>query len=403
MHPTGSLRSRPLDQTLALARELGPKLGIERVTEITPLDRFGLPVFAAVRPTAVPGSLCVSAGKGMLAAEAKVGAYMEGIEMAMAEWNRAQLPIQLVPAAEVGEGRFSLAELAPLPNHLQRGPLALGDSQAKLACVRGQDLTSGRDCLVPAELVFFPFPKDVPGLRLFGSSGNGLSSGNERDEAIVHALCELIERDTMAFQRHRDQTRRVRPESLPGDVQELVARADQLGYDLWLRTAENPFAMPFFIAAISDRENRIASHFGTGCHPLRQIALRRAVTEALQSRLTSIHGARDDLPDFNRRLAHLSRSELPQTMEQTMVHFARLTDALSLSAVAEHPEVESVASGLACLMRAIHRVLDRSPIVVGLSPSSWPLHVVRVIVPRMEANFPWLPRLGPRLQASLRS
>ncbi len=403
MHPTGSLRRRPLDQTLALAQELGPKLGIERVTEITPLDRFGLPVFTAVRPRAVPGSLCVSAGKGMLAAEAKVGAYMEGIEMAMAEWNRAQLSIQLVPTAEVGEGRFSIADLAPLPSQSQRASLAQGEAAGKLACVRGRDLNSGRDCLVPAELVFFPFPKDVPGRRLFGSSGNGLSSGNDADEAIVHGLCELIERDTMAFQRHRDKTRRVQPETLPADVHALIARADRLGYDLWLRTAENPFGMPFFVAAISDRENRIASHFGTGCHPRRQIALRRAVSEALQSRLTSIHGARDDLPDFNRRLAHLSRSELQQAMEQTMAQFAGLTDAIPLDAVLEQPQVESVASALACLLDAIHRVLDRSPIVVGLSPSPWPLQVVRVIVPRMEANFPWLPRLGPRLQASLRS
>ena len=35
--------------------------------------------------------------------------------------------------------------------------------------------------------------------------------------------------------------------------------------------------------------------FGAGCHPSRRIALLRALTEAAQSRLTYISGARDDI------------------------------------------------------------------------------------------------------------
>ena len=34
---------------------------------------------------------------------------------------------------------------------------------------------------------------------------------------------------------------------------------------------------------------------GSGCHPYRRIALARAIMEALQSRLTHISGARDDV------------------------------------------------------------------------------------------------------------
>src|SRR5438093_6424733 len=34
---------------------------------------------------------------------------------------------------------------------------------------------------------------------------------------------------------------------------------------------------------------------GMGCHPARQIALLRALTEAAQSRLTAIAGSRDDI------------------------------------------------------------------------------------------------------------
>ena len=36
---------------------------------------------------------------------------------------------------------------------------------------------------------------------------------------------------------------------------------------------------------------------GAGCHPSVEVALARALTEAAQSRLTFISGARDDLPE----------------------------------------------------------------------------------------------------------
>jgi ribosomal protein S12 methylthiotransferase accessory factor len=40
-----------------------PALGISRVTDITAMDRLGLPVFASIRPRGL--ALCVNAGKGM--------------------------------------------------------------------------------------------------------------------------------------------------------------------------------------------------------------------------------------------------------------------------------------------------------------------------------------------------
>lgn len=392
---TGSLRSRPLEETLAYAREIGAQLGITRVTEITYLDRFGLPVFSSVRPLAVAGSLCVSAGKGFLPLEAKVGAYMEAIELTYAELNRAQLPIRMLAAAHVGEGRFSLADLAPLAG--QRS-----DANEGVACVPAREIRSGEERQIPAELVFFPYPKSAPGQRIFGSSGNALSSGNTREEAIVHALSEAIERDVMAFQRHKDDSELVQSDTLPAEVRALVDRADAIGYELVVRSAKNPFAMPFFIAALSERENRLASHFGTACHPRREIALRRAVTEAFQSRLTSIHGARDDLPDWNRRVAHLSRSDLANEMRDTLAKFASSLRAVRYQDIFEHETATTVSAALPLLLDAIERVTSLPPLYVALTPEALPLQVVRVIAPRLETNFPWLPRVGPRLRAELK-
>ena len=82
---SSSLREAPLEATLARARVVAAQLGITRVTEITRLDVVGVPVFASIRPDALPGSLCVNAGKGMSVDEARVGAYMEAIEFAFAD------------------------------------------------------------------------------------------------------------------------------------------------------------------------------------------------------------------------------------------------------------------------------------------------------------------------------
>ena len=40
---------------------------------------------------------------------------------------------------------------------------------------------------------------------------------------------------------------------------------------------------------------------GFGCHPHRSVAFVRAVAEAAQSRLSFIHGGRDDLTDVDKR------------------------------------------------------------------------------------------------------
>ena len=62
---SSSLRICPLEETLRKAAPFAAALGVSRVTEITWLDRVGVPVCASVRPAAQPGSLCVNAGKGL--------------------------------------------------------------------------------------------------------------------------------------------------------------------------------------------------------------------------------------------------------------------------------------------------------------------------------------------------
>src|SRR5205085_10325227 len=96
-----------------------------------------------------------------------------------------------------------------------------------------QELESGRECAIAAELIFYPAP-DV-GQSLFGSSTNGLASGNSLLEATIQALLELIERDIWSFEFVRRASKLVEAASLPKDVREIVERAERNGLQLKVR------------------------------------------------------------------------------------------------------------------------------------------------------------------------
>ena len=72
-------------ETLERVEPLMKKAGITRLADITDLDRIGIPVFSAIRPSAETGAISVYNGKGMTKEVAKVSALMEGYERYSAE------------------------------------------------------------------------------------------------------------------------------------------------------------------------------------------------------------------------------------------------------------------------------------------------------------------------------
>lgn len=211
---SSSYRCRTVDETLAVARSLADGLGVARVTEITRLDRLGVPVAVSVRPGALPGSLCVSAGKGLSRSEAKVGAYMEAIELAYAEQGRsAVVDVVEATARDVLDGHTrpeAILDLCPVAG--SRIPL-----DRPMTCVAAEDVLGGPDVLVPAELVFLPAPTGT-GPSLFGANSNGLCSGNTALEATVHGLAEV---HVHSLQLGRDTSRQLLVGSVPPSVEAL--------------------------------------------------------------------------------------------------------------------------------------------------------------------------------------
>jgi len=388
---SSSLRARPLDETLRLAETLAREVGVVRVTDTTRLDRIGVPVFASIRPGAAPLSLCVSAGKGMSPAEAKIGATMEAIELAFAEPGRARLGIVAATGRELASSGVRLDDLCP------RADVVL-DEDAPLDCVAAEEVDTGRTVLVPAECVFFPYAA-----RFFSSDTNGLASGNSVLEATVHALAELFERDIATLQGADDRTRRVRNETLPAHLRELVERTERAGFAITVRAAPNEFGLPFFTATVREPGVRDGVHGGIGCHPWASIAATRALCEAFQARLTIIHGGRDDLQGHNRRFSSLSEAMRMEAVHARAERREAEADSVSYDEVGDHaartPTIEAVYE----LFRDIAGAARLgAPLRVRLTPPELPLQVVKCLVPGLEFHASQAgPRVGPRLRAAL--
>jgi len=399
-----SLRAASVVETLERARQVGVKLGITRVTEITRLDRPGIPVCVSIRPDALPGSLCVNAGKGVTPEEARVGAWMEAIEYALAEPGASFVPTVEATARDVLDGRArpdAILDLCPILG--TEIPL-----DAPLACVEVEEILSQTSCCVPAELVFLPTPPHLPGVGWFGSSSGGLASGNTLLEATVHGLAEVIEHDIRAFCLLADTSVPVREESFPDPALALALAIRAANLSLEVTYQPNVFGLPFFNATIRDRESDspLFRNGGYGCHPHRSIALVRALCEAAQSRLSFIHGGRDDLTDWEQ----LAKSP-PHASEPGAAHTTpgggnagnAATDRTRREAIDFRtiPDYAASAATLESCFETLRRSLRAAGFEricrVAFTAALDPVQVVRVLVPGLESFGCFLPRVGRRL------
>ncbi len=394
-----SFRAADIKTTLAHAQAIAPQLGISRVTEVTYLDRIGVPVFVAIRPDAQPGSVCVSAGKGMTAAEARIGAYMEAIELAWAEYRRTQFPLQSLPSGEVLDGRSrpeALLDFCPSWGQFL-------DRSAEMWCVPAQDIVSGETWQIPAETVFHPLPAELGGARYFGSGSNGLASGNSVLEATVHALAEVIERDVTSFHNARDASRLIAAASLPEPIAGLLAHLNAQGFELVVRGLPNPFGLPCFMAVSFDRTQPEVTLRGDGCHPVRSIALLRAVTETIQCRLSLIHGGRDDLANVHRPFKALSPEEKAEVYAKVLGGLLRDPQPLAYTDLPDHADqISSLESCLGLLVARLHALGFPRILRFVYTPPDYPVQVVRIVVPGLECYSRDTNRIGPRLRRYLR-
>jgi ribosomal protein S12 methylthiotransferase accessory factor len=381
-------RAVPPEETLSRIESKMAVAGITRVADITDLDRIGIPVFSSIRPTADDGAISVYNGKGATPAEAKVSAMMEGIERYSAE----------VHDREMVSGRFS--ELGSCENVLNPDELILphsSDHDQSIQWTGGYDLVNDEEILVPASAVFHPLPLSRDHAAIFRTNTNGLASGNEIEEAIFHGLSEVIERDAWSLVEASRNTGPAITSSDNGMIGDLMNRFSDAEVSVQIRDMTSDIGIPTFAAVSDDTllKDPALLTIGMGTHTNAYVAMLRAITEVAQSRLTQIHGAREDttVAEFRTKIGYERTKRLnnywfgasDETGEGD-IDFDGITSF----------ESDDFLDDIGYMIRNLEGAGMDRVIVVDLTRSEIDVPVVRVIVPGLEVYAMDSERIGTR-------
>lgn len=378
----GTHRMRSPEQTVAHFRPLMAELGITRLANLTGLDTIGLPTWMAVRPNAK--GLSTSQGKGLTHAAAQASALMESIESWHSEMIASPARIgalhdmrRSVPVCDV----FQLSRYADRPLR----------PDLSLSWVEGRRLADDTPCWVPWEAVStdYTVPPGDLGQSVFVQSSNGLAGGNHLAEATLHALTELVERDAVAQAAERfrqaDPGLRIRHDTIQSPhLRHLLALLDAANIETVLFNLSTDTALPVCGCTIVDREAtlrwRVLPHFsGYGCHLSPEVALSRAITEAVQSRVTYIAGSRDDITaEEYRRGGHVDDLENYRQLArrgESAVDFTALVDLSS----------RCFAEDIRTVLHALRAVGVDEVVAVDLRRPELGVPVVKLVAPGLAA------------------
>jgi ribosomal protein S12 methylthiotransferase accessory factor len=282
----GTHRVQAPEETYATVKPLMERIGVHEVVDITHLDRLGLPVFCAIRPRAAHGATAFHAGKGKEPILAEISAMMEAVERFSAEHRGDHMEVSSYE--ELGIKRALDPHDLILPRRVEIGE--------KLHWTPSWDLLNEEPIHVPSNAVYHPY--DTLGLvnPLFRSDTNGLASGNVIEEAILHAMLEVVERDDLSTaERDRNLGRRLILER-EGPAREMMAMFEDHGIDIRLWILNGKTRLPTVAAAADDTVTRDPAMqvIGSGTHTSPEIAALRALTEVAQSRGSYLQGGRND-------------------------------------------------------------------------------------------------------------
>ncbi|MDQ3837999.1 MAG: YcaO-like family protein [Thermoproteota archaeon] len=405
----GTSRTIPPEKTLPKALEVCRRIGVTRLADITNMDRLGVPNYSAVLP-GTEDYIWVYSGKGATRRNAKASALMESIERycSLPSGNRKKRFIRGT-AAELSKSYTVIH-----PDDIIE-PLNFSYSEDMIMdYLEGTDLLTKKDVLVPVPLVLFRYSPSAPALNPFAfHHTNGLASGNVLEEAVCHALCEVIERDATSIAEIRaraipfhflktiennlkrggftfdpiPQQKFVDDFTIFRDIElsfefsrlfrRLASKFYQADLPLLIKDITSDIGVPTFVASsiewISPNYGYLAE--GHGTHPDARIALTRAITELSQTRAANIHGARDDL----RKISFGENN----TDDRRAWQFLASKERIRFDEIRSFKN-EDILDDINLIIENLKRVGIRMAAIVDLTNPDIGIPVVRAIVPGLE-------------------
>jgi thioglycine synthase len=419
---TGSAmtRTKSVESTLAEIIPICKKVGITRISDITDLDKLCVPNYSAVLP-GTEDQIWVYNGKGTTKDGAKASALMEAIERYSS--LSSTYPRDIVQGSYLQLSKSFDKVLHP--DELVE-PVS-GDYNERYTItdfLPGLDLLTNKTVLVPAEIALYRYHPKLPAVQAFSfSHTNGLASGNSLEEAICHALCEVIERDAVSIadlcassidynilERVRDRLnvgntnpfiitksaghKFVDDSSIFSDVDlefefepigHLIKKFSECHVPLLIKEiTQKDIGIPTFAASSIEWISHDYGYFakGYGTHPDARVALIRAITEASQTRAANIQGARDDL----KKIFYAQDDEIYKRKWQFMPAASASTNRKNTIKFSEIDTFESndVLDDINFILEKLKKSGLKRVVIVDLTIRSIGVPVVRAIVPGLE-------------------
>lgn len=173
----------------------------------------------------------------------------------------------------------------------------------------GRNLHTDRPMLLPFGLFSLNSSCPESDYGLFAASSTGLAAGNTADEAVLHGLYEVVERDAVhgwirGGCRHKEaQVLNIEPDVHP-ELASIMNAFEQASLECCLVRVSARVPLMVTICLLWEKHSHGGLgrlHLGSGCDRDLVVAATKAALEAAQTRLTQIVGAREDLEAKNFR------------------------------------------------------------------------------------------------------
>lgn len=348
------------------------RLGITRVGRQTELDRIGIPVWCAYAPNS--RAIVIAQGKGRDDVSAKTSAVMEAIERSVA--TQPYCSTLMATQNDLTSSGHATDCL--------NGLLAVGaqpiEAAEQIRWSQARDLVKNAAIFLPFDAIHLDRTQVSP---RFWISSDGLASGNTWHEAVLHGLLERLERDACVLWNvvdpARRYARRIDPCSIEdNDIREMLEKVFSADFDLSLFDVTSDLAVAAVVALLRPKGDDGSLRYvdltmGAGASLSPYVAAARAISEAVQSRMTFIAGARDDLvPEL------FSRRADPAHLLSFRARYTTHLDELPSTPIG------SAQDGLDHLVEALsERGIDRL-YAIELAPEWLPASVAKVFAPQLE-------------------
>ncbi len=364
------------EETWEKIRFENTRIGLTRNADITGLDYLNIPVTLAIRPNAI--TLSVSSGKGLTKQAALVSGFMEALELYQAENYFLETTFA---------SRKQLFGKMPIVNYQElclKKEYLLPENWPISWCY-GLDLMHHREVALPLQAVSLGNDPHLqgpwPDLNAFDRTSNGLASGNHILEAICSAIYEVIERDAITCHEliAKDYTPpELIKDSIPYEsVRAIYTQCEQKDVMLRVYDCSVDTNVPTFKAYLHDRKVRSTGIcLGYGSHLDPEVAMLRAITEAIQSRVVYISGARDDI--FWSDFYLFKKFDSPEVIQSFDAK-----DCVDAGLYVNQASM-SFEEDLKILLEKLSNADISEVIVVKLSDEKDPFSVVKVVIPKME-------------------